>query len=121
MKSIAGKRNADGLGGIGARPGGSCGVIPGDVVPGCIPAYGFVKNEASEVIESIGSRSNGFFPLEFRFGGVESLCDPPLPLRVRRLMVSSRGDNGVGVADAEPFCAAADEIGGLLWKRQNMW
>jgi hypothetical protein len=41
------------------------------VVPGWIPAYGFVKNDASDVIESIGSRSSGFFPLEsleLRFG-----------------------------------------------------
>src|ERR1700712_3727920 len=110
---------------MAARPGGKLGVacwIGGGVEPGGRPAYGFVKKEASEVMEAMGSRKDGCLPLEFRFGGVilspcgvkfsyASACDRA---------ISERGDGGPpekvdGIADT-----LATVIGGLLWNKQNM-
>jgi len=124
-KSIAGSKNADGFGGIGAKPGGMFGVSPGGgVVPGCTPWKGFVKNDASDVMESIGSRSCGFFPFESRgvLLGVPSrfsLGELPLPLLFLLCPLSCFGDSGVAV-DRLLECALTVVMGGLLWKRQKM-
>jgi len=68
----------------------------GGVVPGGRPAYGLVRNEASEVIDAIGSRRVGSRPRELRFG-VRSVWEAPLPLRVRLWPLSCRGERGVGL------------------------
>jgi hypothetical protein len=59
----------DGCGiGTGFRPGGALGG-PGDGVPTGPPAgYGFVRKDVSDVMESMGSRSIGCFPLRFEGG-----------------------------------------------------
>lgn len=68
----------------------------GGVVPGGRPAYGLVRNDASEVIDAIGSRSIGSRPRELRFG-VRSLWDASLPLRPLLGPLACRGERGVGL------------------------
>lgn len=122
---MAGSKNADGFGAIGAKPGGMDGVNPGGgVVPGCMPAKGLVRKEASDVMESMGSRSSGFLPFESRellFGVASRFSEGELPLPLLFLLcpLSCLGDNGSAV-DRLLECALTVVMGGLLWKRQNM-
>ena len=90
-KFSGGKRNEDGcVIGTGLRPGGALIGGPGEGVPTGPPAaYGFVTNDVSETIESIGSRSAGCLPL--RFGGGDS---PRSALR----RFPDPGDNGAPAA-----------------------
>jgi hypothetical protein len=69
MKFNGGRMNEEGCGmGMGFKPGGAFGG-PGDGVPTGPPAaYGFVRKEVSEVMESMGSRSMGCLPARFDGG-----------------------------------------------------
>jgi hypothetical protein len=123
---MEGRRKADAWGTLtAARPGGKLGVvckIGGGVEPGGRPAYGFVKNEASEVMDAMGSRKDGCLPLEFRFGGVTF---SPCGVRFSHAAacdwaISVRGDGGRGVDVVGIADTLATVMGGLLWKRQKM-
>lgn len=59
----------DGCGiGTGLRPGGALGGAGDGVATGPPDGYGLVRNDVSDVIESIGSRSIGCFPTRFEGG-----------------------------------------------------
>lgn len=109
----------DGWGmGTGFRPGGALGG-PGDgVATGPPAAYGFVRNDVSEVIESIGSRSIGCFPARFDEGDRPVLV-PASVLRV--CPFPSRGESGRGGAPRGSTVGILVAVtGGWLWNRQKM-
>src|SRR5687767_595253 len=106
MKFRGGRRNDDGCGiGIGFRPGGAF-IGPGEgVATGPPAAYGFVRNDVSEVMESMGSRSIGCLPTRFDEG------DSPVVSGFRVCPFPSVGDSGslIGM-----FIVVT---GGWLWNR----
>jgi hypothetical protein len=120
MKFSGGRINDEGCGmGMGFNPGGALGG-PGDgVATGPPAAYGFVRKDVSDVMESIGSRSIGCFPARFEDGG-----DRLEELSAFRLWpLPSRGERGSGGAPVRgSFVGMFVWVtGGWLWKRQKMW
>ena len=69
------------------------------IVPGARPSNGFVKNEASDVMEAIGSRNVDALPLELRFElpMLSRGSEDPLDLLSLRCPLSCRGERGAGV------------------------
>ena len=96
--------------GMGFNPGGALGTWegPGDGVPTGPPmAYGLVRKDVSDVIESMGSRSIGCLPARFEGGESSFLRVCPLPVR---------GDVGNGGAPG-----ALESAGGIFVAVMGGW
>ena len=110
--------NDEGCGiGMGFRPGGALMGGAGDGVPTGPPAaYGFVTNDVSDTIESMGSRRVGCLPARFDEGErpEASVLRPPFPPRGE---VGNGGKPGARVSAEVIFAVVT---GGWLWKRQKM-
>jgi hypothetical protein len=84
--------------GIGFKPGGALMGGPGDGVPTGPPAaYGFVTNDVSDTIESMGSRRVGCLPARFEVG------ESPAGSVLRPLLFRGESGNGgaPGMRDSE--------------------